>query len=108
MDQPGTYTLTVTTTANGCIASDVALVTRDINPPNANAGPDKALTCTVTQISLSGSSSTPGATFNWAASGGGHIVSGGTTVTPLVDQPGMYILTVSNPGNGARRRIRRW
>jgi hypothetical protein len=65
-----------------------------------NAGPDKALTCTLTQISLSGSSSTPGATFNWAAFGGGHIASGGTTATPLVDQPGTYILTVSNPGNG--------
>jgi len=96
----GTYTLTVTNPANGCTASDVALVTSDVTPPNANAGPDKVLTCTVTQINLSGSSSTPGATFSWVASGGGNIVSGATTATPLVNAAGTYTLTVTNPANG--------
>ncbi|MEW5797360.1 MAG: hypothetical protein AB1772_13525, partial [Candidatus Zixiibacteriota bacterium] len=95
-----TYTLTVENPANGCTATDAALVTQNITKPNVSAGADKILTCTVTQINLSGSSSTPGVTFNWTATGGGHIVSGGNTATPLVDAAGMYILTVTNPVNG--------
>ena len=100
VDAAGTYTLTVTNPANGCTATDVALVTSNLTPPNADAGPDKVLTCLVTQINLSGSSSTPGATFTWVASDGGHIISGATTPTPLVDAAGTYILTITNPANG--------
>ncbi len=100
IDAAGTYTLTVTDPANGCTATDVALVTLNVTPPNANAGPDKVLTCTVTQVNLAGSSTTPGATFSWAASGGGNIVSGATTATPLVDAVGTYTLTVTDPANG--------
>ncbi|WP_284652251.1 T9SS type A sorting domain-containing protein [Flavobacterium terrisoli] len=96
----GTYTLTVTNPANGCTATDVALVTLNNTPPNVNAGPDKELTCVVSSIALSGSSSTPGATFAWVASNGGHIVSGANTATPTVDAIGTYTLTVTNPANG--------
>ncbi|NGY38412.1 hypothetical protein FQU23_012930 [Flavobacterium sp. XN-5] len=96
----GTYTLTVTDPANGCIATDVALVTLNNTAPNANAGADKVLTCTITSIALSGSSTTAGATFSWAASNGGNIVSGATTATPTVNAAGTYTLTVTNPANG--------
>ncbi|MBD0726483.1 hypothetical protein B6A10_15015, partial [Flavobacterium sp. L1I52] len=100
VDMAGTYTLTVTDPANGCTATDVALVTLNNTPPNANAGADKVLTCTITSIALSGSSSTAGATFAWVASNGGHIVSGANTATPTVDMAGTYTLTVTNPANG--------
>ncbi|MFE3871228.1 T9SS type A sorting domain-containing protein [Flavobacterium sp. ZS1P70] len=96
----GTYTLTVTNPANGCTATDIALVTLDSSLPNVNAGADKVLTCTVTSIALSGSSTTAGATYSWAASNGGNIVSGGTTATPTVNAAGTYTLTVTNPANG--------
>ncbi|MFM2368061.1 MAG: hypothetical protein RL619_357, partial [Bacteroidota bacterium] len=100
VDAAGTYTLTVTNPANGCTATDVALVTLNNTPPNVDAGADKVLTCTTTSIALSGSSSTAGATFAWVASNGGHIVSGATTATPTVDAAGTYTLTVTNPANG--------
>jgi hypothetical protein len=100
VDAAGTYILTVTDPVNGCTASDTALVTLDINTPNANAGIDKVLTCTTTSIALSGSSSTSGVTFSWTASAGGNITAGGTTATPTVDAAGTYVLTVTNPVNG--------
>ncbi|MFV5696156.1 T9SS type A sorting domain-containing protein [Flavobacterium sp. LB3P122] len=100
VDAAGTYTLTVTDPANGCTATDVALVTLNNTAPNANAGADKVLNCTVTSIALSGSSSTAGATFSWVASNGGNIVSGATTATPTVDSAGTYTLTVTDPANG--------
>ncbi|TDE29944.1 hypothetical protein E0I61_08230, partial [Flavobacterium ranwuense] len=96
----GTYTLTVTSAANRCTATDVALVTLNNTPPNANAGADKVLTCTITSIALSGSSTTAGATFSWVASLGGNIVSGATTATPTVNAAGTYTLTVTDPVNG--------
>nr|MBP8157508.1 hypothetical protein [Flavobacterium sp.] len=96
----GTYTLTVTSPTGNCSATDVALVTLNNTPPNVDAGADKVLTCTTTSIALSGSSSTPGATFAWVASNGGNIVSGANTATPTVNAAGTYTLTVTNPANG--------
>jgi len=100
VDAAGTYTLTVTDPVNGCTAQDVAVVTLNGTAPNVAAGVDKVLTCVVTQIALSGSSSTSGATFSWVASNGGNIVSGALTATPLVDAAGTYTLTVTDPVNG--------
>ncbi|MGZ3888531.1 MAG: hypothetical protein ACXVBP_13950, partial [Flavisolibacter sp.] len=92
----GTYTLTVTNPANGCTATDLALVTLNNTPPNANAGPDKVITCTTTSVTLNGSSTTAGATFAWAGPGGFT----STSATPTVTVAGTYTLTVTNPANG--------
>jgi hypothetical protein len=96
----GSYVLTVTDSVNGCMASDTVNVLMNITPPDVNAGPDTTLNCVVTQVNLSGSSSTPGAVFLWVATNGGVIVSGANTATPLVQIPGTYILTVTNPVSG--------
>lgn len=61
------------------------------------------LTCANSQITLNGSGSTypAGSTFNWTTTGG-NIVSGGTTLNPVINAPGTYTLTISNvfqPGN---------
>ncbi|MBP9925790.1 MAG: hypothetical protein KBF45_07340, partial [Cyclobacteriaceae bacterium] len=94
----GTYTLTVS--LGTCTATDVALVTLNNTPPNANAGLDKAITCAVTSVQLNGSSSTSGAIFSWVASNGGNILSGANTATPNVNTAGSYMLTITNPANG--------
>ncbi|ASW74215.1 gliding motility protein [Chryseobacterium piperi] len=65
--------------------------------------PPTALTCTNSQITLNASASVypAGATFNWTTTGG-NIVSGGNTLTPLVNAAGTYTLTISKvyqPGN---------
>lgn len=97
---PGDYFVTATTGA-GCDSDPVkVVVTGNFVPPNGSAGPDKELTCTLTSVQLSGSSTTPGATFSWIASGGGNIVSGANTATPTVNAAGTYTLTVTDPTNG--------
>ena len=102
-----TQTITATTTyfvtatnELGCVSDAAQVVARLFPPAIANAGADKVLTCATTEIALSGSSTTPGATFAWVASGGGHIVSGANTATPTVDAAGTYTLTVTNPDGG--------
>ncbi|MCW3168424.1 choice-of-anchor L domain-containing protein [Chryseobacterium sp. 09-1422] len=56
-----------------------------------------ALTCTNTQVTLNASASVypTGSTFAWTTTGG-NIVSGGTTLNPVVNAAGTYTLTISN------------
>ena len=65
--------------------------------------PPVVLTCVNSQTTLDASASVypAGATFNWTTTGG-NIVSGGNTLTPVVNAAGTYTLTISNtfqPGN---------
>ncbi|HLX93537.1 MAG TPA: MBG domain-containing protein, partial [Puia sp.] len=71
--------------------------------PNANAGPDMQLSCTVSSVNLQGSSTTstvPGIQYSWTALNGGNISSGASTLTPTVNHVGTYVLTVTNPDGG--------
>lgn len=96
----GDYFVTAVT-GSGCASEPVkVVVTSNMVPPNVDAGPDKELSCSVTSLQLSGSSTTPGATFSWVASSGGNIVSGANTATPTVNAAGTYTLTVTDPVNG--------
>ncbi len=97
VNAPGTYTLTVTDPANSCSNTSTVAITLNNTPPNANAGTPQTLTCTTTSVTLSGSSTTSGATFSWSGPG---IVSGGNTATPTVNAPGTYTLTITDPTNG--------
>ena len=65
--------------------------------------PPAVLTCTSSQTTLDASASVypAGATFNWTTTGG-NIVSGATTLNPVVNAPGTYTLTITKvyqPGN---------
>jgi len=101
IDQPGTYTLLVTNSANGCTDQIAVSVSIDNTVPTANAGNAGALNCSSTSISLDGSGSSSGSDFdyNWTTSDG-NIVSGSTTTSPLVDAAGTYVLVVTNTSNG--------
>ncbi|MBO0939475.1 PKD domain-containing protein [Fibrella sp. HMF5335] len=92
----GSYSVSVTA-PNGCVAVASVVVDSDLTLPNANAGPDKVLNCTLTSVELNGSSTTPGATYLWSATSGGVIVSGGNTASPTVSAGGTYLLTVTAP-----------
>lgn len=101
VDAPGQYDLLVTDTVNGCTQTATVTVAQDIAIPLADAGPSPTLNCVLTQTPLQGAVE-PGAAIDvlWTAGNGGNIVSGAATATPVVDQPGDYLLTVTNTDNG--------
>jgi hypothetical protein len=100
VDSAGLYTLTVTDQHNQCTASDNVLVTIDDNIPIAAAGPDTTLTCTRTSLQINGLGTAvgPDILYQWTAFPG-NIVNGGNSLTPEIDQPGTYILQVTDTGS---------
>ncbi|MFN0177010.1 MAG: gliding motility-associated C-terminal domain-containing protein [Saprospiraceae bacterium] len=101
IDQPGIYTLTVENPANGCTTTDIVEIFNDDNAPSANAGAAATLTCALLQTNLNGTASTgSNISYNWTSSPGGNILLGQNTLTPTVDQPGVYTLAVTNTTNG--------
>jgi gliding motility-associated-like protein len=67
----------------------------------AKAGDDKEITCKSSVVALNGNeSSAVGYTYLWT---GGTIVSGATTLTPIVNTAGTYTLTVTNTALGCKQ-----
>jgi len=99
--QPGTYTVTVTD-ANNCTKTASVVVNENISPPTAIAVPTATISCLQPTTSLSGQGSSSGAgiSYLWTASGGGNILSGANTLTPVVNAAGTYTLQVTNAANG--------
>ncbi|MBK6273889.1 MAG: proprotein convertase P-domain-containing protein [Saprospirales bacterium] len=93
---PGTYTVTVTNTANGCTANDAVIISQNITPPTANAGTDKTLTCAATSFVI-GSAAVAGNTYAWSPSLG---LSNAGIAQPTATAPGTYTVTVTNTANG--------
>jgi gliding motility-associated-like protein len=94
----GTYTVTVTSTANGCTATSGVTITQNLTPPNANAGTGGVITClnATTGVIIGGNpTSTAGAIFDWSGPG---IVA--DIANPTVTVIGTYTVLVTNPVNG--------
>ncbi|MBK7342225.1 MAG: gliding motility-associated C-terminal domain-containing protein [Saprospiraceae bacterium] len=89
---PGTYILTVTY-ADQCVAVDSTVVTVDQSIPVADAGPNVALTCIVSSVTLGGplTSMGPNYIYIWKDASGTQI---GNNPTLTVTQPGTYTLQV--------------
>lgn len=94
---PGVYTVTVTT-PSGCVFQKSVTVTMDPAIVINIATPGQ-INCTNSQITLNASNSVfvPNSTLLWTASGGGNIVSGANTTTPVVNAAGTYTLTITSP-----------
>ena len=101
-DTAGTYTLLVTGNVNGCTSSTVVTVVLNTVAPFDSIVAPGNLNCNNSSIQLNGTPSSQGPSFDylWTAKNGGHIVSGDTTLTPIVDSTGKYFLLVINLDNG--------
>jgi Secretion system C-terminal sorting domain/SprB repeat len=100
----GAYTLRVTNTQNGCVSQATTNVTAQVfTIPVAIAGNPFSVNClSPSVITLNGAGSSVGPEFNyqWTASAGGSILSGGNTLTPTIGSGGMYNLNVTNVLSG--------
>ncbi len=93
----GTYTLHVTNPTNGCSQTLPLTVSQNIAPPaNVTATNSGPLTCNVTQVTLTGTTSTVNAGFEWDGPNSYQSFSAQDVAT----DPGSYVLTVTNFDNG--------
>ncbi|MFN0216643.1 MAG: hypothetical protein ACKVT2_20480 [Saprospiraceae bacterium] len=98
---PGTYTLVISSTANGCDDSDEVFVDSEQGLPTAEAGPDQTLNCSITEVILDGSgSSTASGTLLYQWFGPGINPGNDNEEMPEVTLSGAYSLTVTDQGNG--------
>ncbi|WP_343667959.1 hypothetical protein, partial [Chitinophaga sp.] len=93
---PGDYILTVTNPTTGCTGSDTVTVKQSVITPTAVAAVNGSLSCSITTVTLSGSSTTSGVTYSWTGPNGFT----STLQNPVVNTPGTYILSVTHPGTG--------
>ncbi|TRX48623.1 hypothetical protein FNH22_28940 [Fulvivirga sp. M361] len=91
---PGTYTLTITDPTNSCTSTAQVLVEQNITAPGANASINGILGCHP-EVILEGTSSTTGVSYAWSGPDFSSVLQ-----NPIVDEPGTYVLTVTNPANG--------
>lgn len=98
--EPGTYTLEILDTLNNCSASASVLVLQDTLPPVASIEDTDTLTCARTMLTLDGTGSSAGQIFElqWSTSDG-QIITGSETYSPVVNEPGTYVLEVLNSQN---------
>lgn len=101
VETPGFYTLIAEDANNGCESSLSAQVWQNITPPVADAGATSTLTCATTSLQLDGTGSSGNGDYQWSTNNG-NIVSGSTGLTPVINQPGVYTILVTDDFNGCQ------
>ncbi|WP_188932655.1 T9SS type A sorting domain-containing protein [Puia dinghuensis] len=95
---PGSYVLTVTNPNNGCSTAATAnAVTQNIAVPlGVTANVSNKISCFTTSVTITGNSTTSGATYAWTGPGGFTSAAQSASAT----LGGVYNLTVTNPADG--------
>lgn len=96
---PGNYTYTVIDKNSCAISNSFALTAKE--GPTAVAAPSDILSCTQSEVELSGEGSSSGDdyTYTWTTTDG-VIVSGQDSIIAIVSAAGIYVLEVKNNANG--------
>ena len=100
IDMPGEYFLTVTGT-DGCTATQSVIIDIDTLSPMAIISPQVDILCNKQEDILDASASSTGNqyAYQWETTNG-ILLSGETTVNPLINGIGLYSLEVTDLGNG--------
>lgn len=91
------YTLTATDPANGCSSFDLVEVFANAGAPLISASSTTTLDCITTSANIIATTTISPVYYSWTGSG---IISGATTSTAVVNQPGTYTVVVTDIGNG--------
>lgn len=102
VSQSGTYTLVVTNSTTNCSATDVIVVNENKVVPQVQTTADK-ITCTDPTATFSTTTNAAQAQFLWE----GPAMSNANKVkqNPVVTEPGLYTLTVTDGANGCSATI---
>jgi hypothetical protein len=103
IDAPGTYTLSILNSQNGCSDTHQVQVNGDFVAPPLSTEPVLPLTCHFTQRILT-ANTIPQALLQWSTLNG-NIVAGATTPHPVVNEPGLYTVQVTSTGNGCTAAV---
>ncbi|MBP6185461.1 MAG: gliding motility-associated C-terminal domain-containing protein [Saprospiraceae bacterium] len=97
---PGWYAVTVTESSAGCADTISLYLGQSADIPIIQIAGPPSLTCSTTDIVLDATGSSEGAEFNalWTTTDGA-IFQGATTLSPSVNAPGTYFLTILNTTN---------
>lgn len=99
--QADTFVLRITDENNACVNTDTVLVTEDLTPPQAEAGPEQAISCGENLVILQGDGSSLGLNFDYTwTSADNFPINGANTANPIVENSGWYFLEVENQLNG--------
>ncbi len=93
----GNYTLTVTDPTNGCSSTDIVQVTANAGVPPLLTSVTNTLDCANTTATVIATTTVTTVMYSWTGPG---IVSGGSTASATVNQPGSYSVTVTNTMTG--------
>jgi gliding motility-associated-like protein len=101
VDAPGTYTLLVRKTSNGCTDASSVAVAIDADTPSAIIADPPDLDCLTDSITLDASGSSAGSAliYRWT-SALGNPISDSTSLQPTVYAPGTYQLIVTDTISG--------
>ncbi|MFK7776300.1 MAG: gliding motility-associated C-terminal domain-containing protein [Saprospiraceae bacterium] len=101
ISQPGTYTLTILNTTNGCEVSEEIIIEEDITPPVAIISPADEFDCTTFSVALDASNSSVGNNFTYQWTTANGTISGNqNTLNTTVSEIGFYTLEITNTTNG--------
>jgi len=96
VSNPGTYTLTVVNTENGCTNTTETIVEENTTAPGAVASNDGPITCGMESIQISGNATASDVSYAWTGPAG--FIAG--TQNATVSLPGTYNLVVTDNVNG--------
>ncbi|MBC7696061.1 MAG: gliding motility-associated C-terminal domain-containing protein [Burkholderiales bacterium] len=93
---PGTFTVAVTNTVNGCSNTANTTVTQNTVAPSVTGAATSSLNCTTSTVNISATTSVTPVTYNWSGTG---ITSATNISTITVNQGGSFTYTVTNTAN---------
>ena len=96
---PGFYQFMLVDTQTHCVDTAFISIDQDIASPTLLLSPPGQLTCTTSNLTLSGSSLLPGIALTWATIAGADTTLLATGAILGITLPGTYYLFAADPGN---------